>query len=97
MTVSFVSGYVCLKVESPEGLFRMIYSWIDAIAQAQSETGNFDMRNALAHLQEVTTEDIKRFGEYNIMAVFRLSRISHVQCSTGVLYGSLEEAAVLSG
>ena len=44
-------------------------AWIDAIAEAQSETGNFDMRNALAHLQEVTPEDIKRFGEYNIMAV----------------------------
>jgi len=44
-------------------------AWIDAIAQAQSETGNFDMRNALAHLQEVTPEDVKRLGEYNIMAV----------------------------
>ena len=44
-------------------------AWIDAIAQAQSETGNFDMRNALAHLQEVTPEDVKRIGEYNIMAV----------------------------
>ena len=36
-------------------------AWIDAIAQA--------MRNALAHLQEVTPEDVKRFGEYNVMAV----------------------------
>ena len=44
-------------------------AWIDAIAEAQSETGNFDMRNALAHLQEVTPEDVKRMGEYNIMAV----------------------------
>ena len=44
-------------------------AWIDAIAEAESETGNYDMRNALAHLQEVTPEDIKRFGEYNIMAV----------------------------
>lgn len=44
-------------------------AWIDAFAEAESETGNFDMRNALAHLQEVTPEDIKRFGEYNIMAV----------------------------
>ena len=44
-------------------------AWIDAFAQAQSETGNFDMRNALAHLQEVTPEDVKRFGEYNVMAV----------------------------
>ncbi|MBQ9607563.1 MAG: amidohydrolase [Lachnospiraceae bacterium] len=44
-------------------------AWIDAIAEAQSDTGNFDMRNALAHLQEVTPEDVKRFGEYNVMAV----------------------------
>lgn len=44
-------------------------AWVDAFAQAQTETGNFDMRNALAHLQEVTPEDVKRIGEYNIMAV----------------------------
>ena len=44
-------------------------AWIDAIAEAQTEVGNFDMRNALAHLQEVTPEDVKRFGEYNVMAV----------------------------
>ena len=44
-------------------------AWIDAFAQAQSEVGNFDMRNALAHLQEVTPEDVKRMGEYNVMAV----------------------------
>ena len=44
-------------------------TWIDAFAQAQSETGNHDMRNALAHLQEVTKEDVKRIGEYNVMAV----------------------------
>ena len=44
-------------------------AWIDAFAQAQAETGNFDMRNALAHLQEMTPEDVKRMGEYNVMAV----------------------------
>ncbi|MBQ7269611.1 MAG: amidohydrolase family protein, partial [Bacteroidales bacterium] len=44
-------------------------AWIDAFAQAQAETGNFDMRNALAHLQEVTPEDVKRMGEYNVMDV----------------------------
>jgi len=44
-------------------------AWIDAFAQAQTEVGNFDMRNALAHLQEVTPEDVKRMGEYNVMAV----------------------------
>ena len=44
-------------------------AWIDAFAEGQTETGNFDMRNALAHLQEVTPEDVKRMGEYNVMAV----------------------------
>ena len=44
-------------------------AWIDAFSQAQTEVGNFDMRNALAHLQEVTPEDVKRMGEYNVMAV----------------------------
>jgi predicted amidohydrolase YtcJ len=44
-------------------------AWIDAFAEAQTAVGNFDMRNALAHLQEVTKEDIKRMGEYNVMAV----------------------------
>ena len=66
-----------VKAASAHGLNVHIHSvgdgatkaWIDAIAQAETETGNFDMRNALAHLQEVTPEDIKRMGEYNVMAV----------------------------
>ena len=45
------------------------HAWIDAFAQAQTEVGDLDMRNALAHLQEVTPEDVKRMGEYNVMAV----------------------------
>ncbi len=46
-----------------------IKAWVDAIAEAELATGNFDMRNALAHLQSVDPEDIRRIGEYNIMAV----------------------------
>ncbi len=46
-----------------------VKAWVDAIAEAEEETGNFDMRNSLAHLQSVRPEDIKRFGEYNICAV----------------------------
>ena len=42
---------------------------VDAIAEAEEATGDFDMRNALAHLQSVRPEDIKRMAEYNIMAV----------------------------
>lgn len=46
-----------------------INAWVNAIAEAEEETGNFDMRNALAHLQVVSPEDFRRFGEYNIIAV----------------------------
>lgn len=44
-------------------------AWIDAFARAEEETGNFDMRNALAHLHIVRKEDYKRIADYNIMAV----------------------------
>ncbi len=44
-------------------------AWVDAIAEAEEATGNFDMRNALAHLQAVRPEDIRRIADYNIMAV----------------------------
>ncbi len=49
-----------------------VRAWIDAIAEAEEETGKFDMRNALAHLQAVKPEDIKRIADYNIMAVVGL-------------------------
>lgn len=41
---------------------------IDAIAEAETETGNFDMRNILVHLQIVKPEQISKFAEYNIVA-----------------------------
>lgn len=41
---------------------------MDAIAEAETETGNFDQRNILVHLQAVDPEDIRRFGEYNVIA-----------------------------
>ncbi len=44
-------------------------AWVDGIAEAEEATGNFDMRNALAHLQMVRPEEIYRFGKYNIVAV----------------------------
>ncbi len=46
-----------------------VRAWVDAIAEAEESTGNFDMRNALAHLQAVYPEEIRRIAEYNIMAV----------------------------
>ncbi len=44
-------------------------AWTDAFAEAEEATGNFDMRNALAHLHIVRKEDVKRIADYNIMAV----------------------------
>lgn len=44
-------------------------AWIDAFAEVEEATGNFDMRNALAHLHIVRKEDVKRIADYNIMAV----------------------------
>ncbi len=46
-----------------------IRAWIDAFAEAEEITGNFDQRNAMAHLQCAHPEDIKRIADYNIMAV----------------------------
>ncbi|MDO4483198.1 MAG: amidohydrolase [Clostridia bacterium] len=42
---------------------------LDCMEQAQVETGNFDMRNALAHLQMVSEEDIERLCALNAVAV----------------------------
>lgn len=41
---------------------------LGAIAEAETETGNFDMRNILVHLQIVNPEQIKKFAEYNVVA-----------------------------
>ena len=41
----------------------------DAVEKSVKETGNYDQRNAAAHLQYITPEDIKRFGKYGIVAV----------------------------
>ena len=41
---------------------------LGAIAEAETTTGNFDMRNILVHLQIVRPEQIQKFAEYNIVA-----------------------------
>ena len=41
---------------------------LDAIAEAETETGNFDMRNILVHLQIVDPDQIRKFAEYNVVA-----------------------------
>lgn len=38
-------------------------------AEAEEETGYFDMRNALAHLHIVHKDDYKRIADYNVMSV----------------------------
>ena len=42
---------------------------LNCIEKAQIKTGNLAMRTALAHVQIVKKEDIKRFGELNVVAV----------------------------
>ncbi len=44
-------------------------AWVDGIAEAEEAMGNFDMRNALAHLHIVHPDVVRRFGEYNVVAV----------------------------
>lgn len=42
---------------------------LDAIEEASQKTGLMDQRFALAHLQQVAKEDIKRFADLNVIAV----------------------------
>ena len=42
---------------------------VDAIEQAQSETGIYDARNCMAHLQLVRPEDVVRISDNNIVAI----------------------------
>ena len=42
---------------------------LDALSEAQIATGNMNQRNAFAHLQVVTPDEIKRIAENNIIAV----------------------------
>ncbi|MBQ0004953.1 MAG: amidohydrolase family protein, partial [Clostridiales bacterium] len=42
---------------------------VDGIEAARREDGRFDQKNAIAHLQIIRPEDIKRMGELNITAV----------------------------
>ncbi len=44
-------------------------AWAEAIGEAEAAAGNFDMRNAIAHLQAVEPEVIPLFGKYNIIPV----------------------------
>jgi Predicted metal-dependent hydrolase with the TIM-barrel fold len=42
---------------------------VDAIEDAQKQTGLYDARNCMAHLQIVRPEDVKRMGENHITAI----------------------------
>lgn len=67
---------------------------VDAIAEAEEATGDFDMRNALAHLQSVRPEDIKRMAEYNIMAVCGIMwvEMTHTEYDVMVKYVGKEKS-----
>lgn len=41
---------------------------LDAIEEAAKETGDFDQRNILVHLQLVAPEDFKKFADYGVIA-----------------------------
>ncbi|MCR5626640.1 MAG: amidohydrolase [Lachnospiraceae bacterium] len=71
-----------------------IKAWVDAIAEAEEATGNFDMRNALAHLQSVRPEEIRRMAEYNIMAVCGIMWVekSHALYDMMIKYVGQEKA-----
>ena len=42
---------------------------LDAYQAVETETCNFDQRNVLCHLQCIRPEDVKRAGDYNVIAV----------------------------
>ena len=42
---------------------------MDAYQAVETETCNFDQRNVLCHLQCIRPEDVKRAGDYNVIAV----------------------------
>lgn len=60
-------------------------AWTDAIAEAEEMTGNFDMRNAIAHLQVVHPDVIRRIGEYNIIAVCAMMWVEKTYENYGIV------------
>ena len=42
---------------------------LDAYQAVETETCNFDQRNVVCHLQCIRPEDVKRVGDYNVIAV----------------------------
>ncbi|HJJ27720.1 MAG TPA: amidohydrolase, partial [Methanocorpusculum sp.] len=45
------------------------HAFASAVEKSVKETGNYDQRNAAAHIELVTPEDKERFGKYGIIAV----------------------------
>lgn len=46
-----------------------VHAFADAVEKSVKETGDYDQRNAAAHLQFVSDEDKARFAKYGIVAV----------------------------
>ena len=60
------------------------HAFADAVEKSVLETGNYDQRNAAAHIELVTEEDKKRFGEYGIIAVSFYQMSPKLPGSSGV-------------
>ena len=45
------------------------HAFADAVEKSVKETGNYDQRNAAAHIELVSAEDKERFAKYGIIAV----------------------------
>lgn len=71
-----------------------IKAWVDGISEVEEKTLDFDRRHALAHLQVIRDEDIKRMADYNIMAVCGMMWVqkTHAEYETMVLYLGQEKA-----
>lgn len=71
-----------------------IKTWVDGISEVEEKTLDFDRRHALAHLQVIRDEDIKRMADYNIMAVCGMMWIqkTYAEYETMVLYLGREKA-----
>ena len=60
------AGIPCHTHAMGDGATRII---MNAYEKAENKTCNFDIRNSVCHLQCVHKEDIKRFADYNVIAV----------------------------
>ncbi len=61
------------------------HAFADAVEKSVKETGNYDQRNAAAHIELVSQEDKERFGKYGIMAISFYTFSPKIPGNDGVL------------